>query len=384
MSIRLGALLTICALAALITLARASAAPSTLLVGRGQAITSIADAAGLARDGDTVMIMPGEYDGDVAVWRQRKLRIVGLSPRPILRAAGASAEGKAIWVFRDGDFTVENIEFRGARVADRNGAGIRFERGRLEVLRCRFIDNQTGILTANFSDATLLIRDSEFRDAPPVPDGLPHLLYVGRIDSFEIRGSHLHGGRRGHLLKSRARRSRIAYNLILDDPTGGASYEIDLPDGGDVELIGNVVGQSAHTANPTLIAYGAEGATWSTNRLHVAHNTLLASGWRPAWFVRSWLDAADIVTRNNLTVGIGAFTALLPGDHDGNLALPPDAFDATTLALRVPFDRLVAAWSPAPLDHEWHAWRPLRRFARPAGTATRDDAVRAAPGALPP
>ncbi|MCB1928588.1 MAG: hypothetical protein KDH17_11205 [Rhodocyclaceae bacterium] len=359
-------------------------AAATLVVGPGQPIATVADAARLARDGDTVAIMPGAYRGDVAVWRQKKLRIIGLPPGAVLQAAGNSAEGKAIWVFRDGDFTVENVEFRGARVADRNGAGIRFERGRLEVVGCRFIDNQTGILTANFSDSILVIRDSEFRDAPAVPGGLPHLLYVGRIDFFEISGSHLHGGHRGHLLKSRARRSRIAYNLILDDPTGSASYEIDLPDGGDVELVGNIVGQSAHTDNPTVIAYGAEGAIWPNNRLHAAHNTMLASGWRPAWFVRSWIDGAEIVTRNNVTIGLGVFTSLLAGDHRGNLALPPDTFDLATLELRPPFDRMVAAWPPAPPVEGLHPLRPLRRFVRPIGTVVRDDFGAAAPGAVPP
>ena len=34
-----------------------------------------------------------------------------------------SAEGKAIWVFVNGQFKVDNIAFRGARVADGNGAG---------------------------------------------------------------------------------------------------------------------------------------------------------------------------------------------------------------------------------------------------------------------
>ena len=46
---------------------------------------------------------------------------------------------------------IENIEFRGVRVADRNGAGIRFETGRLHVLRCAFFDNENGLLAAQRS-----------------------------------------------------------------------------------------------------------------------------------------------------------------------------------------------------------------------------------------
>ena len=49
---------------------------------------------------------------------------------------------------RGGAITIENIEFTGARVPDKNGAGIRFEQGQLEVRDCIFENNQNGILTA--------------------------------------------------------------------------------------------------------------------------------------------------------------------------------------------------------------------------------------------
>ena len=68
----------------------------------------------------------------------------------MLSAKGQIAEGKAIWVIRDGDFAIENVAFEGARAPARNGAGIRFERGRLAVRRCRFTDNENGILTGEY------------------------------------------------------------------------------------------------------------------------------------------------------------------------------------------------------------------------------------------
>jgi hypothetical protein len=96
---------------------------------------------------------------------------------------------------------------------------------------CRFIDNQNGILTGNAADAELTMHDSEFAAAPE-GSKLPHLLYVGRIARFTLMGSHLHGGRHGHLLKSRARHNQVLYNRLDDRPDGQASYELDLPNGG--------------------------------------------------------------------------------------------------------------------------------------------------------
>ena len=247
----------------------------TLRVGAGGDVPSIAEAARLARDGDTVLILPGTYRGDVAVWRQKRLTIVGGHPRPVLEAAGKSAEDKAIWVLREGDFVVRNIEFRGTRVADGNGAGIRFERGTLEVDNCVFRDNLNGILTANFADAQLRIRDSLFTDAPQQLSPLPHLLYIGQIGSAEIRGSTFTNGFNGHLIKSRAARTLLEDNHIVDAPAGRAAYEVDLPNGGVALLRRNTIGQSTYSRNPVIIAYGAEGSHWPENRLELHDNTLL-------------------------------------------------------------------------------------------------------------
>ena len=101
-------------------------AAAVIRVGPGEAFTRIADAAKAARDGDIVEILPGEYRGDVTVWNQKRLLIRGIGERPVLIADGKNAEGKAIWVIRNGDIRIENIEFRGARASDGNGAGIRF------------------------------------------------------------------------------------------------------------------------------------------------------------------------------------------------------------------------------------------------------------------
>ena len=119
-------------------------------VGPSGVVKTVAEAAQLAQDDDVVEIETGEYKGDVATWAQKRLTIRGIGPRPVLHAVGKSAEGKAIWVIREGEFTVANIEFRGARVASGNGAGIRFEKGKLNIVQCAFWDNQIGVLTANF------------------------------------------------------------------------------------------------------------------------------------------------------------------------------------------------------------------------------------------
>jgi hypothetical protein len=293
-----------------------SAHAATLRVGPGEQITRIVDAARLAKDGDTVEILSGEYRGDVAVWQQKSLTIRGIGSRPVLIAEGKSAEGKAIWVIRNGDIRIENIEFRGSRVPAGNGAGIRFERGKLTIRNCALIDNQMGILTSNDPDSQLVIDNSRFADAPRQMHSLPHLLYVGSIAKFTITGSRFENGYRGHLVKSRARQSTIRDNHIVDGPEGEASYEIDLPNGGIARITGNTVGQSAKTQNPVLISYGAEGNVWPENSLTLEGNTLISDLLPAGWFLRVHEDKFSTSPRldigNNETRGIGILSPATP------------------------------------------------------------------------
>lgn len=285
------------------------ATAATLVVGPGGDTSSFADAVQQARDGDVIDVLPGEYRDDVAVLTQRRLHIRGVGRRPVFVAGHRSAEGKAIWVVRNGDITIENIEFRGARVPDGNGAGIRFERGRLEVLNCAFLDNEMGLLTGNVEDAELLVRNSEFGLAPLHAGGLHHLLYIGRIARAEVTDSHFHQGYRGHLIKSRARQSRIVGNTIVDGPLGQASYEIDLPNGGLAEVLDNLIGQSPGTGNDAMVSFGAEGKAWPESRLVLRGNVFVNDGPAVDDLVRVWWSRlpprAEVQAQDNRLIGPG-------------------------------------------------------------------------------
>lgn len=291
--------------------ASAAAGGHVIRVGPGQAVISIAAAARLAKDGDVVEIEPGDYVADVAVWERAGITIRGIGQRVRLIASGANAEGKAIWVFRGGPATIENIDFIGARVDDHNGAGVRLETGHLTVRNCLFIGNQNGILTSDEPGTSLDIENSEF-GYNGAGDGLSHNLYVGRIRSLTVRGSYFHHANVGHLLKSRAQTSRIEYSRLSDESGGRASYELEFPNGGQVTVIGSIVQQTAGTRNSVIVSYGAEGLSWPLNQFRFVHNTVVNDHPAGGTFVRVAPGAAALL-RNNLFVGPGV------------LALPPDA-----------------------------------------------------------
>ena len=273
-------------------------------VGPGRAVNTIAHAAQLARDGDTVEIDPGDYLADVAVWTQDRLSIRGTGPRVRLIASGASAERKAIWVLRGGHITVEGIDFIGARVQDKNGAGIRFERGHLVVRHCLFFDNENGILVTPNPASVLEVEQSEF-GYNGAGDGLSHHLYANQIKLLKVSGSWFHHANVGHLIKSRAERSEILYNRLTDEAGGRASYELEFPNGGQALVLGNIVQQGSQTSNSVMLSYGAEGYSWKTNRLDVGHNTLVNDHPHGGTFVRAMPGAELVLLLDNLLVGSG-------------------------------------------------------------------------------
>ena len=358
---------------------------ATLRVGPGAPISHVAEAARMARDGDTIEILSGEYRGDVAVFLQKRLTIRGIGERPVMIADGKSAEEKAIWVLRDGDFQIENVAFTGARVADLNGAGIRFERGRLSVRRCRFVDNENGLLTANDADSELTVEDSEFSQAPRDRGPLKHLLYVGRIARLTLTGSRFHNGFEGHLVKSRARENQIRYNLLYDGPGGMAAYELEFPSGGVAVVIGNVIGQSAQTSNPVVIAYGAEGPVWLDNALYLSHNTLLSDR-VGAWFLRVWsenLPTVDVLAVNNLTVGVGLLNLGAPGKFEGNFSVISSFLrDPTTLDFRLAPQSLLRGLGVAPPPVRGQSLAPSAEFTLPIGTTPIQAPAEWTPGAF--
>jgi hypothetical protein len=291
----------------------------TLRVGPDGDVPTIAEASLLARDGDVIEVQAGEYRGDVAVWLQKSLTLRAVGGRAVLVADGRHAEGKAIWVFRDGEFLVEGFDFVGARVPDGNGAGIRFERGRLTVRDSRFIDNQMGLLTGNHRSSVLKVERCEF-SGPTEGSRWYHNIYVGLIDELWVTGSWSHGARRGHLRKSRARENHVLYNRFADGE-GTASYELEFPNGGQARVVGNLIEQSAASQNRVMVSFGAEGYRWPRNDLRMAHNTLVNRHPDRSIFVRAMRGKARVQLVNNVWVGRGILDLPVPTLDEGNVGL---------------------------------------------------------------
>jgi hypothetical protein len=252
---------------------------ATLLVGHDKPYATPCAALKVAKDGDTILVDPGLYKGDVCMFSQNNLIIRGVgNRRPHLDADGKIADNKAIWVVLGNNFTVENIEFSNAHIpADRgnNAAGIR-EAGRDWIVRnCYFHDNQNGILEGNVRNSHILIEYSEFAHNG-AGDGFSHNLYIGHSASLVFRFNYSHDAVVGHLLKTRAAVNYILYNRFAG-LNGTDSYETNVPNGGTTYFIGNLIEQGPKSQNPAMLDYMSEGIEPGNagNDLYVVNNTFV-------------------------------------------------------------------------------------------------------------
>ena len=273
-----------------------------LQVGPRRAVKSLAAAARQARDGMWVEVDAGDYVADVAAWPQHGLTLRAVGGRVRVIAAGAHAQGKALFVTSGRRQRVEGFDFIGCTVPDRNGAGIRVEAGSLALVDCGFRDNENGLLTANDEYIELDIVDCDFGPIP-LRSGLTHNLYVGAIRRLSVTGSYFHGGLLGHLLKSRAAVNHLLYTRLTDEIGGRASYELEFPNGGVAVVMGNLIMQSSTTENPHVISFGVEGAKWPRQALYLVHNTLVDQRASGGIWLRVTPPQAEVMLANNLLVG---------------------------------------------------------------------------------
>ena len=245
----------------------------TLKVGPGEQFLFPSVAAKFAKDGDTIEIdAAGNYINDHVKWKRHNLIIRGVNGRPHINNKGFIKNRKGIWIVKGNNIKISNIEFSGAKVKSRNGAAIRLEGRNFHLSDCYIHDNENGIMSGRSLDSEIVIDNCEFA-YNGYGKGKTHNIYIGRVKSFTLKNSFSHGAIVGHTVKSRAEKNYILYNRIFE---GDSSYAIDISNGGNAIILGNIIYQGQSTKNWALVAYGAEKLKHKVNKLFVVHNSMLS------------------------------------------------------------------------------------------------------------
>jgi hypothetical protein len=264
----------------------------------------LAKALSEAEDGATIIVRSGIYE-EAAILRASRVTIRGELGAHL---RGVAAEGKAALVIKGDDVVIEGLECSEIKVSSGNGACIRAEGTNLTLRRVHFHDSQEGLLGGN---GLLVIEDSLFQRLGGDREtqvGQAHGIYAShRVTRLELRRNRfLASKEEGHEIKSRARSTLIEDNVIasLD---GVDSRLIDIPNGGEVVIRGNVLEIGPNSSNPDLIGLGLERSKTpeldhEVNSALIENNTIIIDYGGPTRIINV-LDFPEPLVRNNVMIG---------------------------------------------------------------------------------
>ncbi len=290
--------------------AQQSPAPFTIQES-GQGFGTLQDAVSSIRMGrGTIVIAPGTYH-ECAIQAGGVMTFKAAQPGSVV-FEGSPCEGKAILVLRGNGATVDGIVFKGVRVGDGNGAGIRTEIGDLTVLNSMFLDSQEGILGGMSGPQRVVIDHTTFAglgQCDETPD-CAHAIYLANQGSVTITHSRFERGRGGHYVKLRVPNVAILDNSFDDTRGAKTNYMIDLPEGATGRIAGNTFVQGRNKENWTgFVVVAAEQRKYSSAGLIVTGNdaSLAPGETRSPAFVADYSHARMQIGSNRLGAGVRPF-----------------------------------------------------------------------------
>lgn len=280
---------------------------SILTVGTGEEYATIQAAVAAASNGDTIDVNAGTYAvADLKISKDLTFDAVG-GTVDIAPPASATKDNVSKGLFIVGtdtstpNVTIEGFSFSGAKSAQSNGAGIRYQSGNLTLENDSFSNNQDGILAPPFIDGTgtIDVNDCVF-DHNGAGDGQSHNMYIGYINTFILTNSISEDAVVGHEVKSRAENNTIENNQIIDGPTGTASYSIDLPEGGNDIIQGNTIEKGPDASAPIAIHVGGPMLPYANSDVLIQDNTFINNYGPAAQLVNNEFTAPVTVTDNTI------------------------------------------------------------------------------------
>jgi hypothetical protein len=273
---------------------------------------SLQEAVAAALPDDQVVLAPGIYEEGAVI----KTPGLVLRGEPGAHLRGHAVEGKAALVVKADNVVIDGIECSGIRVRDRNGACVRIEGDDLTVRNVHFHDNEQGILSGPGS-GTLLIEGSLLERNGF--GGQAHGVYIGRhVETFIFRSNRILATTgAGHGLKSRAQRT-IVENNVIAGMDGHDSRAIDVPNGGEVLIRGNVLQKGPNSENSEMIGIALESDYHPVNQTVIEDNLFVFDTVPEGWLqdlaravgllpargvVIASKSPGDVILRNNTIVG---------------------------------------------------------------------------------
>ncbi len=282
-----------------------------MIEGESRGYNRLQDAVNAIGGGSgTILIAPGTYQ-DCAIQQGGEVAYQAVQPGTAIFDGGI-CEGKAALVLRGRGAAINGLVFQNMRVPDKNGAGIRLEKGNLDIDNSLFRNSEQGLLTADDPSARINIRYSTFSRLGRCDGGYScaHSIYIGKYGALTVENSRFERGSGGHYVKSRSANVSVTSSSFDDTQGTGTNYMIDLPAGSRGAIAGNRFVQGRDKENySTFIAVAAEGGGNSSAGLRIVDNdvTIAPGVKRETIFVANWSRDTLALGANRLGAGLSPY-----------------------------------------------------------------------------
>jgi hypothetical protein len=258
----------------------------------------------------TIRVAPGTYR-QCAVQTAGRVTFTAAQPGTAIFERTV-CEDKAALVLRGSASRVEGLIFRGYRVTDGNGAGIRIETGDLTVVNSTFLDSQEGIIGQADGPQRIVIDRSTFAGLGQCDEApnCAHSIYLGNRGSVTVTGSRFERGTGGHYVKLRSPMVTITGNSFDDSAGRKTNYMIDLPEGARGRVADNIFVQGPAKENDSaMVVVAAEAQSFPSDGLVIAGNDARLAPGAPSHpaFVADYSHQRIDIRPNRLGAGIRPF-----------------------------------------------------------------------------
>lgn len=275
-------------------------------------------------------VVPDPWDG--ANPSHPAMAMITLSPCPSPTYTGCPGVAKGLWNVHGSGMTIDHIAFVGAyndAKAGVNAGGLRLENatGLTTLSNDYFGRNQMGLFVGVVGTPDLLIKNSEFAgNGVGCVLACTHQVYL-QGNSVTVQNSYFHDPNQvvnpsanghGHQIKSRALSTTITETRIFDNAKT-ASFDINIPQGGNIDVENNVIQKGPHAENTYMMDTGWNGADQPmhpTNGMTVVGNTFVNDYTKGVIAVHNGYRSSSVTISNNTFIGV------TPGQvHDGGPAM---------------------------------------------------------------
>ena len=282
-----------------------------LTVGAHGRYGSLATALLASKDGDTIQVAAGTYTNDFGVITH-KVIIQGVGGIARFTQSPALAVVPSAILTVSADATISNIEVTGANITGHE-PGIRVTAGHVTLVNDLLDNNDIGLLADPNPATTVSIYNSEIGSNGNAGTGTNN-LQINQIGSFTLQNSYVHGAVSGHEIVDLAFNTVIQDSRIIDGAHVAASFLIDLGQGGNALIQGNVLDKGPDTANGVLLHVGGDGTLYDNSNVRIVGNTLASELTAAATHPYTYFIIDDTATGTvPLTVTGNTFVGGVPG-----------------------------------------------------------------------